>query len=257
MVDFPISCTQDEAMNEKEFISMGQWSVETLETLMKEAGSIDDPGERIGFLSRRSLGTFYEESTLIGDQKREEVLVVNLEAVDCFTFIDYVEAMRLSSSFPEFRESLKKIRYRGGVVSFENRKHFFTDWVEFNRDHVEDITDAVGFRNTRMVPKALNLKKDGTCFLPGIGPVHREIRYIPSSSLDNQVVGRLKTGDYIGIYSELDGLDVSHVGIFIRVGRSLFLRHASSKKEIRQVVDEDFMEYVKKKLGIIILRPQK
>jgi hypothetical protein len=68
------------------------------------------------------------------------------------------------------------------------------------------------------------------------------------------VVGGLKTGDYIGIYSELDGLDVSHVGIFIRMGSSSFLRHASSKKEIRQVVDEAFMEDVRNKPGIIILR---
>jgi hypothetical protein len=224
---------------------------------MKEAGSIDDPGERIDFLSRRFLGTVYQESTLIGDQKREEVSVVNLEAVDCFTFIDYMEAMRLSSSFPEFRESLKKIRYRGGVLSFQNRNHFFTDWVKFNRDHIEDITDAVGLRNTRTVLKTLNLKEDGTCFLPGIGPAQREIKYIPLSSLDNQMVGRLKTGDYIGIYSELDGLDVSHVGIFIRVGSSLFLRHASSKKEVRQVVDQDFMEYVRNRPGIMVLRPKK
>jgi hypothetical protein len=77
-------------MTEKELITMGQWSVETLETLMREAGSIDEPGDRIEILSRRFLGMLYQESTLIVDQNREEVLVINLEAVDCFTFIDYV-----------------------------------------------------------------------------------------------------------------------------------------------------------------------
>jgi hypothetical protein len=244
-------------MTEKELINRGQWSVEILESLMKEAGSIKDPGERIGFLSHRFLGTMYQESTLIGDQKREEMLVVNLEAVDCFTVIDYMEAMRLSSSFQEFRESLKKIRYRGGVVSFENRNHFFTDWSEFNRDNVEDITETIGLHTIRTIHKTLNLREDGSFFLPGIGPVRREIRYIPSSSLDNQMVGRMKTGDYIGIYSELDGLDVTHVGIFIRQGEASVLRHASSKKEIRQVVDQDFMEYARNNPGIIILRPKR
>jgi hypothetical protein len=34
------------------------------------------------------------------------------------------------------------------------------------------------------------------------------------------------------------------------------LRHASSKKEIRQVVDQDFMEYARNNPGIIILRPK-
>jgi hypothetical protein len=243
-------------MTEKALISMGQWSVEILESLMKKAGLIKDPGERIGFLSLIFLGTAYQESTLTGDQKSEEVLVINLQAVDCFTFIDYVEAMRCSSSFPEFRESLKKIRYRGGVVSYENRKHFFTDWSEFNCDHVEDITETIGLHTTRVIHKALNLKEDGTCFLPGISPVQREIKYIPSSSLDNQMVERLKTGDYIGIYSELDGLDVTHVGIFIRQGEASMLRHASSIKEVRQVVDQDLMEYMRNRPGIIVLRPK-
>jgi hypothetical protein len=243
-------------MTEKELINRGQWSVEILESLMKEAGSIDDPGERIDFLSRRFLGTLYQESTLIGDQKSKEVLVINLEVVDCFTFIDYSEAMRLSLSFAEFKENLKKIRYHGGV-SYENRNHFFTDWIEYNSDHVEDVTETIGLHATRTVNKTLNLREDGSSFLPGISSVRREIRYVPSSSLDNQVVGRLKTGDYIGIYSELDGLDVSHVGIFIRVGSSLFLRHASSKKEVRQVVDQDFMEYVRTRPGIMVLRPKR
>jgi hypothetical protein len=243
-------------MTERELIIMGQWSVETLESLMKEAGSIDDPGERIGFLSRKFLGTAYQESTLTGDQKSEEVLVINLQAVDCFTFIDYIEAMRLSLSFAEFKENLKKIRYHGGVVTYGNRNHFFTDWIEYNRDHVEDVTERIGLHATRTIHKTLNLKEDGSFFLSGIGPVRRGIKYIPSSSLDNQVVGRLKTGDYIGIYSELDGLDVTHVGIFIRQGEALLLRHASSKQEIRQVVDQDFMEYVGSRVGIIVLRPK-
>jgi hypothetical protein len=243
-------------MTEEELIITGKWSIETLINLMVQAGSIDDPGERIDFISRRFLGTPYQESTLIGDQNREELLVINLEALDCFTFIDYVEAVRLSSSFPEFKESLKKIRYQGGMVSFDARNHFFTDWVEFNNNFVEDVTETVGVRKTTTVLKTLNLKEDGTFFLPGLGPLRREIKYVPSSSLDNQLIGRLKTGDYIGLYSDVSGLDVSHVGIFIKEGNVLILRHASSKKEHCKVVDQDFLEYVSNKPGIIVLRPK-
>jgi len=67
---------------------------------------------------------------------------------------------------------------------------------------------------------------------------------------------RLKTGDYAGIYSVTEGLDVSHVGIIIKKGDNIYLRHASSQKEIRKVVDQDFRKYIVGKPGIIILRPK-
>jgi len=244
-------------MTEKDLIMTGHWSIGALNALMGQAMSIHDPGERIDFLSRRFLGTVYQESTLIGDHNREEVLVVNLEAFDCLTFIECVEAMSLSSSFQEFKENLKNTRYRGGVVSFGDRNHFFTDWAEFNNRLVEDVTEMVGLFKTKIAHKALNLREGGTCFLPGIVPVRRAIKYIPSSSLNNQVIERLKTGDYIGLYCEGSGLDVTHVGIFIREGDTLILRHASSNNENRKVVDQDFVEYVRKKPGIIVLRPKR
>ena len=66
----------------------------------------------------------------------------------------------------------------------------------------------------------------------------------------------LKTGDYIGIYSTVHGLDVSHVGIVIRDGETIFLRHASSQKKYRKVIDQDLKEYILNKPGIIVLRPE-
>jgi hypothetical protein len=74
--------------------------------------------------------------------------------------------------------------------------------------------------------------------------------------MDDQVMERLHTGDYIGIYSKEDGLDVSHTGIIIREQGAVKLRHASSMKKHRKVVDEDFKEYLKAKPGIIVLRPR-
>jgi hypothetical protein len=64
----------------------------------------------------------------------------------------------------------------------------------------------------------------------------------------------MKTGDYVGIYSEKEGLDVSHVGIIIKEKDAVNLRHTSSLKKHREVIDEDFKEYLKNKPGIIALR---
>ena len=45
--------------------------------------------------------------------------------MDCFTYLDYVEALRLSNSYEEFNPKVKDIRYKNGKVSFQNRNHFF------------------------------------------------------------------------------------------------------------------------------------
>ena len=73
-----------------------------------------------------------------------EVLTINLAGVDCFTLLDYVEAMRLSASFDDFKKNLKKIRYQSGIVDYQHRNHFFTDWIEFNSDLVADVTKQIG-----------------------------------------------------------------------------------------------------------------
>ena len=202
----------------RESINLGRWTIDDLNELLLKAAITGSAGERIAFLSGHFLGIPYLENTLVGGTNTEEVFVINLTSVDCYTLIDYIEAMRLSSSFDDFMEFLKKIRYRGGIVSFRERNHFFTDWREFNGEFVEDATGKIGLQATRTVRKVLNLRADGSFFVPGIGPVERDVRFIPSSLLNDQIINRMKTGDYIGIYSDREGLDVTHVGIFIRAG---------------------------------------
>ncbi|MCI0468849.1 MAG: DUF1460 domain-containing protein [Nitrospirae bacterium] len=243
-----------------EVINLGKWTAEELEQIISDAAAIKDNGSRIMRLSNYFLETPYNDLTLIGDLITPESFVVNLADVDCLTFIEYIEAMSLSSSFLEFLENLRQVRYRDGYVSFKNRNHFFSDWSEFNREFVEDITEQVSGGRAVKIVKLLNIKEDGGYLLNGVQPEKRMIKYIPSDSIDTETTERLMTGDYIGIYSDKDGLDVSHVGIFISDKNrsssgqqpSLFLRHASSA--IGKVVDEDFKTYSSKTPGIVILR---
>jgi hypothetical protein len=243
-------------MAEKKIIITGKWSPGTLGELIMSGSKIPDAGERIAFLSSQFLGIPYQDTTLIGDMDTDEVFTINLEGVDCFTMIDYIEAMRLSSTFDSFSENLKKVRYRNGIISFAKRNHFFSDWALHNGGSVEDVTEQICPGRVHSVKKQLNLKDEGLLFVPGIRPVQREIKYIPSAEIDDSVTSRLMTGDYIGIYSDLKGLDVSHVGIFIREGNSIKLRHAASTSGFRRVLDQDFIEYVGSKPGIIVLRPK-
>jgi len=236
-------------------IRLGKFSQDEIDALIFKYCSVPDISARIDFLSQRLLGILYRESTLIGDIVIPEELVINLEGVDCFTFIDYIEAMRLSESFSGFMDNLKKVRYKSGVVSFENRNHFFSDWKEFNSGFVHDITEEVGRLKANKILKILNRKENGPYLIPGIAPVEREISYIPSPAIDGPVLEKIMTGDYIGVYSHAAGLDVSHVGIFIREGGKSYLRHASSQPEFRKIIDQDFQGYIQNKPGIIIFRP--
>jgi len=236
-------------------LNTGRWTVHELDHIIRAAARIAGPGERVAFISEQFLGNAYQENTLIGDQQKDEEFVIDMSGLDCFTFLDYVEAMRLSGSFADFQKSLKQVRYKNGIVLFGTRNHFFTDWAEFRSAFVRDATKETGQGRVRELQKTLNRKDDGTFFLNGIEPVDRTIAYVPREEIDGTMLQRLKTGDYAGIYSDMPGLDVSHVGIIIRAGASLFLRHASSSSDLRKVVDQDLAQYVKGKPGLIILRP--
>ncbi len=240
-------------MSSKEIIITEKCTEEKVIFILSLSSKILDRANRIGFISDQFLGIPYKRSTLIGGIDEQEVFVINLREMDCFTFIEYVEAMSLSISFNDFKENLKRVRYKNGEIKFERRNHFFTDWIENNSDFIEDVTENIGDKYSKNILKTLNLKEDKNFFIEGINPKNRNIKYIPSLFVP-LIKEKLKTGDYIGIYSETIGLDVSHVGIIIKKRGSTYIRHASSVKG--SVIDEDLEDYLQNKAGIIILRPR-
>lgn len=237
----------------KEKIILGVWSKQNLDGFLAKSSKIDNVGERIAFLSREFLGTPYEASTLIGGPITPEIPVVNLAAFDCFTFLDCIEAMRLSRSYDNFCENLIRVRYREGKMGYERRNHFFTDWLLYNAKFVRDRTEMIGGKKTRKVTKMLNRAYDGSLFLAGIKPFERTISFIPAAQIDESTNLQLRTGDYIGIYTDQTGLDVSHVGILVNDGLAPCFRHASSAAG--KVVEENFIRYISGKPGITIFRP--
>lgn len=98
----------------EEVINTGLLKISQLDTMLARAFGINDTSERIDFISSQFSGIPYKTATLIGSLQTQEALVINLSGVDCFTFLDYVEAMRRSGSFAEFKENLRKVRYKDG-----------------------------------------------------------------------------------------------------------------------------------------------
>ncbi|MDA3903401.1 MAG: DUF1460 domain-containing protein [Desulfuromusa sp.] len=248
---FLISCSAPR----KKAVDLGDWNREKIEHLLDDAEQIPDPGKRVTFISAAFLETPYLANSLIGTAETAEMFVLRLDGVDCFTLLDYVEALRRTSNFDGFQETLRRIRYREGRVNFLNRNHFFSAWGNGDFTQLHNVTDLVGGTVIRRVEKQLNQKADGTLYLPGYPVKKREVVFIPPEAVDESVLARLRSGDYVGIYSFESGLDVSHSGIVVKQAGKVFLRHASSRLSLKKVVDEELLPYLAGEKGLIIYRP--
>lgn len=226
------------------------------ELLAVRAASAGLPkGELLEALSRPLLGTPYGANMLVGSATEPEQLVIDLRRVDCFTYLDYVEALSRASDRDQFVRALVETRYTGGQVEFTHRKHFFTDWAHTDRVAATDITATLS-PNAVTVTEHLNAEAGGGVHLPGLPVVERDLTYIPAGAVDQDVLAGLRTGDYLGAYADTAGLDVTHVGIVVRdPDGGLFFRNASSLSANDAVVDSPLADYVATVPGIIVLRP--
>ncbi|MGE2723988.1 DUF1460 domain-containing protein [Mycolicibacterium pulveris] len=231
-------------------------SEQILERLLAVRNDVSgsDPSARAETLSRQFLGTPYRANTLIGSPADPEQLVVELDRVDCFTYADYVEALKRAANRDEFIDALINVRYKDGVVGFQSRKHFFTDWAVATPALATDVTARLS-PSAIQVHKNLNQKDSGGHYLPGLPVVPRTVFYIPSSQVDGGVLSQLRTGDYIGAFAEDGGLDVTHVGIFVETPDGPVFRNASSLRANQKVVDQPLAEYLQTVPGIVVLRP--
>ncbi|MBX4335082.1 DUF1460 domain-containing protein [Bartonella raoultii] len=236
-------------------INLDPYTLNKLNTLLEKRSKFNDrkTEEIIDLLSAAFLGTPYQANMLHGSKNIPEELIIDFRGLDCFTYLDYVEALRKSTSQTEFINNVVKTRYVDGIVSFLNRKHFFTDWAYSKYKLATDITAQISPYAVK-TEKYLNQKADGSNYLPGLPVVKRTLTYIPSNFINEKVISHLRSGDFIGIYTQLAGLDVTHVGFFIMTDNGPMLRNASSRKENEKVVDSPFMKYVIKTPGIIVLR---
>lgn len=231
-------------------------SEQRLHTLLAVAAGAAraDPAGRSELLSRQFLDVPYAAHTLVGSPSEPEQLVVDLQGVDCFTYADYVEALKRSTNRDQFVRGLAGVRYRDGIVGFQNRRHFFTDWAVASPAIATDIATDVD-PDAIEVTKHLNQKDSGGVYVPGAPVVPRTVSYIPSGQVDAGVVARLRTGDYLGAYAEDGGLDVTHVGIFVDSPTGPVLRNASSLRADDKVVDTPLFDYLQTVPGVVVLRP--
>ncbi|QPE17965.1 DUF1460 domain-containing protein [Providencia rettgeri] len=211
--------------------------------------------DKIDALTQHFLTTPYNKQTLNMSPLSAEELVINLKEMDCMTFIEYTEAFKRSKNYEQFVLNLINIRYISQNITFKHRRHFFSDWAQEPEAIVVDITNEISSHAVK-VNKRLNFKNHNQMYISGLPVKNRLITYIPTEYVDDDLVLRLNAGDYIGIYSKDNGLDVSHVGVVIRRGNKTIFRNASSLRGNLQVIDIELSDYLKGKSGIVVFRPK-
>ncbi|UUD36669.1 Protein of uncharacterised function (DUF1460) [Mycoplasmopsis californica] len=194
-------------------------------------------GEKVAAISQKLLGVTYVGNKMIGSFEKdiEEMLVLDVLSLDCFTYLDYTVAFAMSKNYDEFVANVVKVRYIDGRVDFTTRKHFFTDW---GTENTKIATNAVDLMNAGAkekhkdliieVEKYINAKKTNPkkpdevteFWLPGVKAVHRKfkaIKFTKNHNIFNEqfIMDNFKEGDFVMVGTDLDGLDVTHTGILV------------------------------------------
>lgn len=231
-----------------------------------------DPNQVVAFIGKQFIGTPYVAGTLEGTP---EMLTVNVDELDCTTYIDVVSAMALTigerrNSWQDFLHNLEKMRYRQGRVDgYASRIHYISDWIVTNthKGLIRDVTDRLPQPSYHV--KTLDYMSRHRDSYPAlkdsleyeriksmeVGYRSHRYPYIKSGSLLGKNAAKLlKEGDIVALTTKTDGLDVSHMGIIIMENDGPHLMHASMK-EGKVVIDRlPIGEYLRKNRSITGLR---
>ncbi|MDR1743621.1 MAG: DUF1460 domain-containing protein [Dysgonamonadaceae bacterium] len=193
------------------------------------------------------IGTPYVAHTL--DLSETEQLTVNLRELDCFTYVENVIALSQTAvsenpTFECFIENLQNIRYRGGIVEdFSSRLHYASDWAFENekRGLLTDISKKLGgLRETKPInfmsahrSSYMQLKTDDA-MLAKIKELEKRINdrggfyYLPKEKIA-VAAGKIPKMAVVGFATDIEGLDITHLGFVWRKNGRVGFIHASSK----------------------------
>ena len=230
-------------------------------------------GERIVAIAKEFTGRKYVSGTL--DMHDNEPLFISTSQLDCTTFVETVLAIALCSTddaFTQFCKNLEQIRYREGVRNgYTTRLHYISWWIDDPaKQHIaKEITTShhtatqrlsLNFMSTH--PQSYKHLKENAKAIENIAKLERtfnnkDIKYIPKDTIENIKKEEIKEGDIIAIVTDIEGLDVSHIGFAHWNGQTLHMIHASSAagKVINDTTSLDnYLAKRKRHLGIRVFR---
>jgi hypothetical protein len=219
---------------------------------------LTDANELVCFYAHKLEGTPYVAHTLEGET---EMLTINIDELDCTTFVETLYALVKTTingrySWRDYAHHLEDLRYRhGDMGDYSTRLHYMSDWIIDNssRGNIEDVTGEISC--VRYKVKTIDYMsthrdsypslKDDAIFEKvknvEVGYRNHRFPYIKKENLNSDAVKKVvKRGDFVGLVTRMEGLDLSHLGIVEKDERgNLVLLDASSigKKVMLEPVD--------------------
>lgn len=241
-------------------------------------------GQRTVRAGLAMLGVPYVNFTLEVDDRIESP-VVNLNAMDCWTFYEnalgFARMLRYKPGPYEPRDLLHMVeleRYRNGrcTGSYLSRMHHLEEVFHDNqrRGHAVNVTSQI--------PGAVRLRREvremtvgwrsyrylraNPALLPEMAKIEAQVSRLPVYHIPRSRVrvieGYLQDGDICAITSSSEvGGYTSHVGLIVRRGNRAWFMHATSDRDKgrKMVLDRPITDYLNQGSshgGIIICRPR-
>lgn len=239
-------------------------------------------GDRTVRVARELVGTPYLHYTLEVDD-RIECPVVNLKAMDCWTYYENALAIARMLTFKpgpyhatDMLQMVELERYRNGICtgSYLSRMH-----------HLEEVfydNQRRGYSNniTSRIPGATQLQREihemtvqwknyrylrsNPSLIEPMGKIEAQVSRLPVTYIPKSYVraaeAYLRNGDICAITSNESTSYTSHVGLIMRIGNRAYFSHATSDvdKGRMVIIDRPITDYLNgnlKHTGIIISRP--
>ena len=241
-------------------------------------------GDLVARIGETFVGTPYAPHTL--EVAGEERLVVELQELDCVTFVENVLALaRFVQMAPHFMVDdpaqrfrpfysgiLERIRYREGTLDgYPSRLHYFSEWISDNdtkgilRNISEELggvvdTERIDFMTTHA--DAYRQLGEDPEFLPALQAVESRLNestrfYVPAARIA-EVADRIHDGDVIAATSTVVGLDIAHTGIALWRDGRLHLLHAPLVGGVVQISEVPLAERILRigsQDGVMVARP--
>ena len=240
-------------------------------------------GPAVARLAVSFVGTRYTPGTL--EAEGPESLVINFREMDCVTFVENMLALTRfvrgggagllddpHAARARYEELLTALRYRDGRIDgYPSRLHYFSEWLSDNdrRGQVRAITDTldpeidagpITFMSEH--PEAYRQLADPEV-LAAIRATEARLNanggraYVPEDRIA-AIADRIEDGDVIAATSTVEGLDVAHTGIAVRVEGRLHLVHAplvGRSVEVSERPLADRILAIPSQDGIMVARP--
>ena len=234
-------------------------------------------GDLVGEVGTFFLGTPYVGRTL-DHSADHEFCIVNLQELDCVTFVESALAIARIVKSGELRErdlpkQIELIRYRNGECDgFCSRLHYLSDWLYDNQEK------SVLENYTKTLPGAVAIKEH-VAIMSERPELYLQLRkhpeFVPILKKDEEAINArtyymlpkdkikaaepmMQTGDVVGITTSAKILDCAHTGLCYRddKGTLRFLHASENHKEVW--LDEeliDYLDHFHSFTGVMMARP--